>query len=75
MTSSLPSRLSWVASEAGRPLPDFCEDDVMNFLVTEAVVEKAAIERAEAQDQARKQAKRNTWRKQHRELATPLGVG
>ena len=75
MTSSLPSRVSWVASEAGRPLPDFCEDDVMNFLVTEAVVEKAALERAEQQESARKQAKREAWRKQHKELATPLGVG
>lgn len=75
MTSSLPSRLSWVASESGRPLPDFCEDDVVNFLVTEAVVEKAAIERAEAQEDARQKAKRSAWRKGHKELATPLGVG
>jgi hypothetical protein len=75
VTSSLPSRLSWVASEAGRPLPDFCEDDVMNFLVTEAVVEKAALERADEQEKARDRAKRDAWRKQHRELTTPLGVG
>lgn len=75
MTSNLPSRLSWAASESGNGLPEFCEDDVVNFLVTEAIVEKAAIERNELQEQARRQAKRDAWRSQHKDLATPLGVG
>lgn len=75
MSSSLPSRLSWVASESGRPLPEFADDDVTNFLVTEAVVEKAALERVEQQKQARKNAERTNWRKEHTQLSTPLGVG
>ena len=79
MTSSLPSRLSWVSAESGDGLPQFSEDDVVNFLVTEAVVEKAAIERVERQKHARDLAQRRQWRKEAearlRDEAAPLGVG
>lgn len=52
------------------PLPEFSEDDVTNFLVTEALVTRGAHERAKAQ----KDRERQTWMKDHKAWATEQGL-
>lgn len=52
------------------PLPDFCEDDVTNFLVTEAVVTRAAHERQSAE----KNRERQEWMKSHKDWAKDMGL-
>jgi hypothetical protein len=48
-----------VFKEAGRPMPQFSEDDVIDYMVLEAVAIRVAEETAEAQ----KKVKRREWRK------------
>lgn len=52
------------------PLPQFSEDDVTNFLVTEALVTKAAAERTEAN----KNRERQDWMKGHKDWAKEAGL-
>lgn len=52
------------------PLPQFSEDDVTNFMVTEALVTRAAHERA----QANKDRKRQDWMKSHKDWAKESGL-
>lgn len=42
-----------VYKEAGRPLPSFSDDDVLDFVVTEAVILKNMEHRSEQQEQAK----------------------
>ncbi len=69
MASSLPTRLYWVCKEAGRPLPAFSEDDVLDFQVTEAVILKSMEEQAKQ----KKEAERASWRKGHKGLPSQRG--
>lgn len=55
---------------AGRPLPTFSEDEVVDYFVAEAVVLKAAAQEAEEQ----KQREREEWRKGHRALGKSPGM-
>lgn len=65
MTSSLALRLLSVSRASGKPLPRFSEDDVIDFQVTEAIVNRAADEAASAE----KKRKREDWKH------APVGSG
>lgn len=52
------------------PLPTFSEDDVTNFMVTEALVTRAAHERAKAN----KDRERQDWMKSHKDWAKESGL-
>ena len=52
------------------PLPIFSDDDVTNFLVTEALVTKAAHERTAAN----KNRERQDWMKGHKDWAKEAGL-
>lgn len=52
------------------PLPRFSEDDVTNFLVTEALVTKAGAERTKANEDRERQ----DWMKSHKDWAKEAGV-
>lgn len=52
------------------PLPTFCEDDVVNFMVTEALVTRAAHERSSAS----KDRERQDWMKDHKDWAKDAGL-
>lgn len=65
--SSLPTRLASVCKEAGRPLPQFSDDDVLDFMVTEAVILKYVHEREEHQENAQAEAERKKFRGSHKD--------
>lgn len=48
-----------VFKEAGRPMPRFSDDDVIDYMVLEAVVIKSRAE----EEKAAKKAKRKEWQK------------
>lgn len=52
------------------PLPKFSDDDVVDFMVREALVTRAARERTEAQ----KDRERQTWMKDHKQWAKGAGL-
>lgn len=52
------------------PLPQFSEDDVTNFMVTEALVTRGGYERAEAN----KNRERQEWMKNHKGWAKESGL-
>lgn len=52
------------------PLPTFSEDDVTNFMVTEALVTRAAHERAKAN----KDREKRDWMKSHKDWAKKSGL-
>lgn len=52
------------------PLPKFSDDDVTNFLVTEALVTKAGHERM----QANKDRERQDWMRNHKDWAKEQGL-
>lgn len=52
------------------PLPIFSEDDVTNFMVTEALVTKAGVERTRANENREKQ----DWMKSHKDWAKDSGL-
>ena len=62
--SSLSTRLFRTLKEAGRTLPEFSDDDVLDYMVVEAVVMKAREEEAEE----KKKAERRAWRQQHKQM-------
>jgi len=52
------------------PLPKFSEDEVTNFLVVEALVTKAAVERTKANEDRERQ----DWMKSHKDWAKESGL-
>lgn len=52
------------------PLPTFSEDEVTNFLVTEALVTRATLETQEAN----KNRERQNWMKGHKDWAKEAGL-
>lgn len=52
------------------PLPRFSEDDVTNFLVTEALVTRATLET----QKANKDRERQQWMKNHKDWAKQAGL-
>lgn len=69
-------RLWVVSNETGRPFPQLTEDDVLQFMVMEAVTVKVNEMRKEEQEQQKSKERRSS----HRELrglkagAAPPGV-
>jgi hypothetical protein len=53
-----------VLKAAGKPFPDFTEDEVLNYLITEAVFIKASAEEKAAQKEAEEEAKREQWKQE-----------
>lgn len=49
---------------AGKPFPDFTDDDVLNYLITEAVYIKAQHEEDEARKESEKHAERERRKKE-----------
>lgn len=64
MVSSLSTRLQRAYEAAGRPLPQFVEDDVLDFQITEAIMARAGEEKIKQQ----KDEERRRFRKSHREM-------
>jgi hypothetical protein len=54
-----------VTKEANRSLPEFTDDDVLDYMITEAIIMKANEDRKEAQAEA----EREQWRKAHKKNA------
>jgi hypothetical protein len=64
VASITATRMWRVYKESGRPWPTLCEDDVIDYMVMEAVAVKAA---KEAEEQA-KTAEREKWKKDREHL-------
>lgn len=65
-------RLLRVSRRAGRPLPKFSDDDVLDFMVAEAIV----IKDAQEEKKERKEAERAEWKTDRsaiRDLAARAG--
>lgn len=62
--SDLSMRMWRVYKQAGKPFPKLDSDDVVDYLITEALATKSAKEDTEA----RKQAEVARWREDHSEL-------
>lgn len=60
MVSSLSTRLWLTNREAGRPFPQVSDDDVLDYLVMEAIRVKIGEEAKEAQ----KDQERDSWRRE-----------
>lgn len=58
-----------VYKEAGRPLPQFSEDDVTDFMVTEAIIIKSLRE----EEEAREKVERTHWKKDIDGLKEAIG--
>lgn len=69
MGSSLSTRLYRVTKAAGRPLPSFSDDDVLDYMVTEAIVLRGVQEDKEAQ----KQEERRRWKAEHKKMGRRPG--
>lgn len=57
-------RLWRVCKEANRPFPSVSPDDVIDYMVMEAL----AVKDQEEQQEAQKKAERDAWRKEHRQM-------
>jgi hypothetical protein len=69
VASESSTRLWRVYKEAGRPWPTFCpEDDVVDYMVMEAVAIKASKEDQEAQKKAQKEKEKEAWKQDFSEL-------
>lgn len=62
MGSFLSTRLVRVYKEAGRPLPKFSDDDVLDYMVTEAIIAKNLEEERKAQDKAEVERERQKFK-------------
>jgi hypothetical protein len=68
VASSTSTRLWLTCREAGHPIPSFSDDDVVDFLVTEAIRVKVGEEmRKQREDLANKEEHKN-FRKSHKGL-------
>lgn len=64
VTSTASTRIWRTFKEAGRPFPTVSEDDVTDFMVTEAVSIRVALE----DEKARKDAEKEQWKKDTKDL-------
>jgi hypothetical protein len=51
-----------VCQASGKPLPMFSEDDVMDFMVTEAITIRALEEQRDAQEKADAEREKRAWK-------------
>lgn len=68
MASSTSTRLWLTRREAGQPIPDFCDDDVLNFLVTEAIRVKVGEEMRQQREKMQDHEERKNFRSSHKGL-------
>ena len=61
-----------VYKRAGRPLPRFSDDDVLDYMVTEAVVAKSVKEQNEQIREREANQKKETWKSDFRSLEEGL---
>lgn len=73
VASSLPTRLASVCKEAGRPLPTFSDDDVVDFCVAEAVTIKYVEEREKAQKEHAAKQEREEFKGSHKNWRPGVG--
>lgn len=64
-------RLWATAQETKRPIPTLSDDEVVDWLIGEAISVKVGETRKEKQEED----KRTQWRKSHRELAQSVSAG
>jgi hypothetical protein len=62
-----------VCKEAGRPWPRLSDDDVIDYMVMEAVCLRVAREDEKAKKAAEKQAEIEQFKKQRRSQGDPVG--
>lgn len=62
--SPTSSRIWRVAKAAGREFPTLVEDDVLDYLITEAVYLKVAHQDEEFRKQAEDESKRKQWKQE-----------
>jgi hypothetical protein len=62
VASESSTRLWRVYKESGRPWPVLADDDVIDYMVMEAVAIKAQKEDVEAQKKAEKEQEREKWK-------------
>lgn len=78
VASPLATRIYWVSKETGQPMPKFSDDDVMDYMVREAVVIKAQNDLKTAEDAkkspAEKMAAKNKNHGDHKEWAKEMGL-
>lgn len=78
VVSPLATRLYWVSKETGTPMPRFSDDDVMDYMVREAVVMKAQHDRTAAEEAQKspkqKLAEKNQHHSDHKEWAKEMGL-
>src|SRR5690349_19411766 len=67
VASPTSTRIWRVAKAAGREFPRLVEDDVLDYLITEAVYLKAAAQDEEFRKQAEEEAQREQWKKEAQE--------
>lgn len=68
MVSSTSTRLWLTCREAGHPIPEFTDDDVLNFLVTEAIRVKVGEEMRQQREKLQDAEERKQFRKSHKGL-------
>lgn len=71
VASTTATRIWRVAKAAGRPWPVLCEDDVIDYMVMEAIAVKSAKDDEKAQEQAEKK----DWKKDKEGLDNLRGAG
>lgn len=68
MASTTSTRLWRIHKAAGRPFPQLVEDDVLDYLITEAVYLKVSHEdekiREKVEADAKRKADKEKWRKE-----------
>lgn len=78
MASPLATRIYWVSKETGVPMPRFSQDDVMDYMIREAVVLKAQHDRKAAEDENKspkqKMAEKNQNHSDHKQWAKEMGL-
>lgn len=62
MASESSSRLWRANKQAGRPWPKISDDDVIDFMVMEAISLKVQLEDVERDKKARKEAERKSYK-------------
>lgn len=68
MATKASTRFWRTHKAAGRPIPRFCDDDVTDYMVMEAIMLKVQKEDADA----RKQQERDQWKKAAKEKGSDL---
>jgi hypothetical protein len=67
VASNTSTRIWRVAKAAGREFPKLVEDDVLDYLITEAVFIKASQEDEKFQKEAEDKQKRKQWKEEAKE--------